>query len=269
MREKYKISQVAKLFNISRRTLIYYDEIGLFKPDYIDLTNNYRYYSAHQLYDLYFLIALKDSGFSLGEIKEYSNSKNIQDSLDFLDTKLKLIDFKISELEKYKQVIARKKEELKKILSSEGIEPSIVYNKHFRVFFISVAPPYTHMEVTNVYKKLQEIEIDLKLKNKTYITIIDKKNLEENDFYPVKKIGIVIPNNKEYKNISYISYKKLASITHKDSYENLESTYKVLIDFINKNSYKINDDSIEVTNELMLQFEEGIGGIIEILIPID
>ena len=44
----------AKLCNTNKRTLIHYDEIGLFKPAYID-EKGYRYYSESQ-FDVFFTI---------------------------------------------------------------------------------------------------------------------------------------------------------------------------------------------------------------------
>jgi DNA-binding transcriptional MerR regulator len=38
------VKQVSKLAHITTRTLHYYDQIGLFKPDFIG-DNGYRYYS--------------------------------------------------------------------------------------------------------------------------------------------------------------------------------------------------------------------------------
>ena len=41
---KYKISEFSKLVNVPVKTLRYYDEIGLFKPEEVDIFSNYRYY---------------------------------------------------------------------------------------------------------------------------------------------------------------------------------------------------------------------------------
>ena len=42
------ISEFASLTNVSRQTLIYYDKIGLFKPDFKN-ESGYRYYSVKQI----------------------------------------------------------------------------------------------------------------------------------------------------------------------------------------------------------------------------
>jgi len=45
----YKIKEFSKLTNVPIKTLRYYDEIDLFKPEYVDKNNNYRLYSDEQI----------------------------------------------------------------------------------------------------------------------------------------------------------------------------------------------------------------------------
>ena len=65
----------AKLCNTNKRTLIHYDEIGLFKPAYID-EKGYRYYSESQ-FDVFFTITcLKELGMPLKEIGAFLDQRN-------------------------------------------------------------------------------------------------------------------------------------------------------------------------------------------------
>ena len=178
MRINYKISEIAKIFNISRRTLIYYDEIGLFKPSYIDEENNYRYYSEHQIYILRFILALKNSGFSLNEIKEYINCKDIEQSQSLLNNKIKIMEENIKKLKNSIKVIKIKSEELKKARSSEGLNPSIIENISFRAIIVDVLPPYRYMQVEKAYKELSQIEKTIKLDEKKHLAILDSENLK-------------------------------------------------------------------------------------------
>ena len=66
----YKIGELSKLCRIPVKTLRFYDSEGLLPPDRIDEMTGYRYYSAVKLSDCYRIIALKELGFSLREIKE-------------------------------------------------------------------------------------------------------------------------------------------------------------------------------------------------------
>ena len=64
-----KIGDFARLSQVSVVTLRYYDEMDLLKPVHVDAFTGYRYYSAGQLPRLNRILALKDSGFNLEQIK--------------------------------------------------------------------------------------------------------------------------------------------------------------------------------------------------------
>ena len=64
----FKIGDFSKLSRVSIRMLRHYDQIGLFKPAYIDPESSYRYYAADQLPRLNRILALKDLGFPLEQI---------------------------------------------------------------------------------------------------------------------------------------------------------------------------------------------------------
>lgn len=63
-----KISDFAKIAQISTSALRYYDEIGIFKPVHVDVITGYRYYAIDQLVRLNRILALKDLGIDLTEI---------------------------------------------------------------------------------------------------------------------------------------------------------------------------------------------------------
>lgn len=268
MRKGYKIGEVASLFKISNRTLIHYDQIDLLKPAYVDRENNYRYYSFHQIFQLYFIIILKNSGFSLEDIKKYTNSKNIGESMEFLSSKEKIIQEKIEELEKTRDIIREKRKEFENILNSEELVPSIVCEGPFKALLIDIENPQSGIEVGKAYNGLFKLEKGVDLKNKKYITAVDVENLKKRDFSQIKKMGILIPEGISIPSRLLSEKTMFATILHKDSFESLEESYMKLLHFIEENSYEITGDSIEISNELLLPLDKGIGGILRILIPV-
>jgi DNA-binding transcriptional MerR regulator len=64
------IGGFARLGQVSPRMLRHYDEIGVLKPDRVDPANGYRVYGAYQLSRLHRILALRDLGFSLDQIRE-------------------------------------------------------------------------------------------------------------------------------------------------------------------------------------------------------
>ncbi|MGL4968908.1 MAG: hypothetical protein ACRC5B_01890, partial [Fusobacteriaceae bacterium] len=59
-----------------------------------------------------------------------------------------------------------------------------------------------------------------------------------------------------------------AVIIHKGSYENISKSYEKLFDFIQKSRFEIDGDPIEIANEKVFQFEDGLGWIVKIMIPV-
>jgi len=65
-----KIGDFSKLSQVSIKALRYYDQMGLLKPGQTDRFTGYRYYTAGQLPRLNHILALKDLGFSLEQIRQ-------------------------------------------------------------------------------------------------------------------------------------------------------------------------------------------------------
>ena len=70
----FLIGEFSKIGRISTRMLRHYDEIGLFKPQHIEQETGYRYYSAAQLPQLNRILALKDLGLTLEQIRGLINN---------------------------------------------------------------------------------------------------------------------------------------------------------------------------------------------------
>jgi DNA-binding transcriptional MerR regulator/predicted transcriptional regulator YdeE len=64
------IGEFARLGRVTPRMLRHYDQIGMLKPERVDLANGYRLYGAHQLSRLHRILALRDLGFTLEQIRE-------------------------------------------------------------------------------------------------------------------------------------------------------------------------------------------------------
>lgn len=72
----YKIKEFSEVTNTSIVTLRYYDEIGLFKPQYVDFYSGYRYYEDSQIKHINKINKLKEFELSLEEIKLYIETGN-------------------------------------------------------------------------------------------------------------------------------------------------------------------------------------------------
>ena len=97
------INQVAKKYNITIRTLRYYEEIGLLKSSRNE--SNIRTYDNSELQKLDQIIIYKMLNFSLIDIKDILTSSNNEALNDKLYNKLTLIDSNIHELTHKQQLL--------------------------------------------------------------------------------------------------------------------------------------------------------------------
>lgn len=110
MNDKMTSGEIAKKAGISQKAVRLYDEKGLLKPtDYSE--GNYRLYDNESLLVLEKIIALKQIGFSLEEIRDNLVGSNDSDILATLEEQIELMEAKRYELERattrIKAVIAR------------------------------------------------------------------------------------------------------------------------------------------------------------------
>lgn len=93
----YAISEMAKMFSVSRQTLIYYDRIGLFKPAVVN-DRGYRFYSPTQIPFLRLICLLRDLGLDLDEIERLVRTCNTAEMTVHLRQRVDVLDRKIDEL---------------------------------------------------------------------------------------------------------------------------------------------------------------------------
>ncbi|ARJ50658.1 MerR family transcriptional regulator [Staphylococcus lutrae] len=71
---QYSTGKLASMFDISKRTLQYYDEKGILKPAWIE-DNQYRIYTEHEVEQLNLILIMKSLGLNLKEIRKLMSSQ--------------------------------------------------------------------------------------------------------------------------------------------------------------------------------------------------
>lgn len=113
------ISEFSKISEISRKALIFYDNEGLFSPEYTG-ENGYRYYSHEQIYIISVINILKELGMPLKQIKTYMQTPSPSEAVWLLENQEHILSQKIKQLLAIQDMLASKKEKLK-----EGIRTDI------------------------------------------------------------------------------------------------------------------------------------------------
>lgn len=105
-------SQFAKLHKVNKRTLHYYDNIGLFSPS-TKGDNGYRYYDVSQSITFEYIRMLKELNMSIDEIAEYYKNPTANKFLQIADLKEAEIELEIQKLKRTKKILKVKKDQLR------------------------------------------------------------------------------------------------------------------------------------------------------------
>jgi len=124
-----KIGEFSKIAKTTIKTLRYYDDIGLFKPSFVD-ENGYRYYDIDQLKDLMKIISLRSFDLPIEKILEIFNGGDekriLNEHISFLENEKKKKSFQITSLKKLLK--GEKVMEFK--ANIKEIKENIVYYRH-------------------------------------------------------------------------------------------------------------------------------------------
>lgn len=262
----YKIGMFANMNHVTIKTLRYYDEQGLLKPAHVEVENGYRYYLASQIADLHQILALKDIGFSLEEIKEIQKGRSdknlliakkqqILNELARLAAKLAKVESYLAEdlvnlsspvlIKKIPEVIVATMETrvasydaLFDLMPKMGAEME-------RLGCVCSEPDYCFTHYLEPGYKEEQVLIE------TCEAVTELK--EDTELVKFK----VFPEVKE-----------AACIFHKGSYSTLPKSYTILLKFIEENGYEIDGNIRESYIDGVWNKESEEEWLTEIQIPV-
>lgn len=108
---KMTTAEFAKIHGVNKRTLHYYDSIGLFSPESKG-DNGYRYYDSSQSVTFEYIRMLKELNMSITEIKQYLKQPNVIDFISIVDQKTKEIQRQIQYLKGILSTLQMKKQQI-------------------------------------------------------------------------------------------------------------------------------------------------------------
>ncbi|MCH1983509.1 MerR family transcriptional regulator [Ruminococcus sp. OA3] len=99
MKDLFSIGEVARMFDINAKTLRYYDETGLLKPEKINAETGYRYYSTRQFERLNTILYLRALQIPLERISYFFQCKDTDTMIQILRSQQKEIQIQMHRLQ--------------------------------------------------------------------------------------------------------------------------------------------------------------------------
>lgn len=127
------ISEFSRISEVSRKALIFYDNAGLFSPEYTG-ENGYRYYSHEQIYMISVINILKELGMPLNEIKTYMQTPSPSQAVWLLENQEHILSQKIEHLRRIQDMLIAKKEKLKEGIRTDLSEIKLLHREKSPLF---------------------------------------------------------------------------------------------------------------------------------------
>ncbi len=253
-KDLFRISQVAKFLSITTTALRYYESEGLVVPAYVDDTTKYRYYDINNVNRVSYIIALRDAGATMLQIKSYfANQSSMENLLEELIAEHKKLQQKISFLQ---DVFNSSKSdyEVKKIKL-----PTIQY----------ISNDYIAKDVSHAFSLVQTFlkeAVDKTALNNVPVTFIEYDTLDFSitDF-PIT-IGIEVASSKE--KVKTREKQNAIRTIHHGSYETLPSAYDALMDYAEKNNLQLKGNVYEYYFESLNLRNDPDDFVTEIIMPL-
>lgn len=265
MKNRFRVGEVAKLFQISASTLRYYDEIGIFQPKYTDPENRYRYYMIEQFVALDTIIFLKKSGFSIKDIQQQLEHRTPENTKELLERKLREVE---EEMEKLKQVSEKIQNKIATI--QEGLSlsanPSLVYRwfpERAISYLYNDAPIDLVEESDALYiKDLEELSL-AGIDYDGFFTgdfgaIVELNSINMEGPVKYRAVFELLHQKKEGLKTSYLDAGMYACYPHRGQYETTKTSYSYVLNRLEQDGYRVAGAPLEIAmlDESVIQDEK-------------
>lgn len=246
--EMYYIGKVEKMCKISKKTLRYYDKVGILSPDEVLNENGYRYYSKDNMLSIPLIKYYKQIGFKLEEIKKLIHESEYRD-------REAVFREKIDELEELEKEISLKKKaikdwhslvkEAKMVIANNFSEVTVKYIDKCEMIFLDQEFNYSYIDsIINIEftNYIESIENEI-----TGPVIIEFPSYECKMKGNCKKMRIIQQSllKCEKENTVEFGGGLFVSCYHIGSHDNISNTYKKLKEWMVKNGYDCEEKSYE------------------------
>lgn len=232
----YRIGMFAQMNHVTIKTLHYYEEQQLLSPAWIDEETGYRYYTMDQMTVLHRIMALKQAGFTIEDIKHFNSTA---DSDAFLRRKKAEFLAKIAELTRQIAVLDCYLEEGGNTLETPVLIKTIP--------MVTVAAMQTRIESYDVlFDRMSEMGAEMErlgcecaLPEYCFTCYLESGYRSENIL--IETCQAVAEKKEDSHLVKFKEYPQIqaACIYHRGSYSDFPRSYTAVLRYIEENGYEI------------------------------
>lgn len=245
---KYKlltIGQFAALHEINKKTLMWYDEVGLFRPAVVK-ENGYRFYTYFQSSTLETILMLRELGVSVSEIQNFMHERSAKSLESLLGEKLEELDRNIQHLKEIRKGLVKHRKDLSELMNIDLSEIKIIEKDE------------QYLAIVNTTKDMpfeEEIEMQIaeikkyrlrRMYDTSYGSMISVESLLRGEFDDYTALFMKVPRPSEKSRLHIQPRGRYLRAYCKGSWDRLPQRYAELLAYARENEIKLEGYSYEM-----------------------
>lgn len=260
----FTIGQFAKLHGINKKTLMWYDEIGLLKPACIK-NNGYRYYTYQQSSTLETILMLRELNVSLKEIQSFISNRSAAHLEQLLSEKILELNHTIAHMKAIRKTLENHQQEMHALLHLDLSEISIVSKEKRYLATVPTSADQTfEQEIALVIEETKKYQLR-RLHDASYGSIIPVEHLLQHNFQAYTALFIEITNPIQQEGLHIQPAGNYIQAFSKGNWDRLPECYERILQYAERNHLTLIGNAYEKgINELVIDTLDDYITLIEI-----
>ncbi|MDD3185183.1 MAG: MerR family transcriptional regulator [Anaerostipes sp.] len=253
----FTIGQFADMHGINKKTLMWYDEVGLFRPVKINETNGYRYYSYHQSMELETILLLRDMKVSIGDIQKFMENRCAESMECLLKGKITELEESIKNLKSVQSQLSNRHEDMIELLNIDLSGINIIEKEPQYLMTVETTPTQSSEEdIEAVIAKIKEYNLP-RMYQASYGSMILVESLYAGDFDNYMNLFIQLPKEEQEKALHIQPGGNYIQAFCKGSWDKLPLRYAELLEYAKAHHLQLSGYAYETgINEMVIDTME-------------
>ena len=249
MKDLFTIGEMHTLFAVPVRTLRFYDEIGLLRPERVDPRTGYRYYSAGQFERLNTIKYLRALGVSLERIRGFFENRDTDVVELLLQEQLADTRRRLDELQRIERRIGRRLDDLRRARTAEtGVVLQKTLPARAIAFLRQEIPRGGDLETP-----LAELQSHIRQDAAVFLgkvgVSIARERLYARQFDRYTGIFLFVEPEEQYGGpVLHLPAGEWLTVCYRGTHAHSAPSYELLLDEAARRGFELAEDSVEVTH---------------------
>ncbi len=248
MNEKGKmltIGQFAALHGIHKKTLMWYDEVGLFRPAAVNPENGYRCYNYHQSPVLETILLLRELDVSIPEIQEFLKHRSAESLKCLLEEKTAKLDQTILHLQALRNTLLGHHRDMVTLLTMDLSEITLVEKEECGLVTVKIDKETSfEKEVELITAETAKYRLG-RLHEASYGSMIPVASLRAGEFDNYTRLFIELPFLPPKEGLHMQPKGTYLRAFHKGGWDELPRRYQEILEFAGKQGLVLSGYSYE------------------------